>query len=82
MHHSLWYKSYNSFFFTSSRSRGPGGGMDPGENKMFYGMMTGVTIAAIIGLYSGSYKEITWREFLNQYLNRNVVSVCPVIVHM
>ena len=36
--------------------------------------MTGITIMGIYAMFGGQYKEITWRDFLTNYLNRGVVS--------
>jgi AFG3 family protein len=42
-------------------------------------MLAGVGLIGFIALYQGQYKEITWKEFLTNFLNRSVVEKLEVV---
>lgn len=67
----------NPFSFKFGDKGSPGGG-DPNTNLYFYLFASGVAILGFIGLQQGQYKEITWREFINNYLNRGSVEKLEV----
>ncbi|XP_074645083.1 mitochondrial inner membrane m-AAA protease component AFG3L2-like [Tubulanus polymorphus] len=71
-----------SFSFGSSSSRSGsrifGDPSDP-SNKVMIGVITGIGVVSFIAIYNSQFKEITWKEFLSNYLNRNVVDKLEVV---
>lgn len=64
-----------TFKFGSGKSDG-----DPSQNKQLMYLIGGVVAVILIGaFYDAGYTEITWKDFLNNYLNRGVVSKLEVI---
>ena len=57
------------------------GAFDPNDpnNRLFYGVVTGFALMGLFMLYSGNYKEVTWKEFVTNYLTRNLVSQSVVL---
>lgn len=55
------------------RSRSIGDPNDP-TNRIFFGVLTGVTVVGLLALYQGNQREITWKDFTTNYLSRGVVS--------
>ena len=47
---------------------------DPNTKYFYYGFAASVALAALFILYQGAYQEVTWKEFVANYLNKNVVS--------
>jgi len=39
-------------------------------------VLTGVTVIGLLAFYQGQYREITWKDFVANYLSRGVVSCC------
>jgi len=39
-------------------------------------VLTGVTVIGLLAFYQGQYREITWKDFVTNYLSRGVVSCC------
>ena len=37
-------------------------------------VLTGVTVIGLLAFYQGQYREITWKDFVANYLSRGVVS--------
>lgn len=60
-------------------SRGPF--LDPNDpnSKVLLGILTGIGLVGLVGLYQTQYREITWKEFLSLYLTRNIVEKLEVI---
>ncbi|CAD5119933.1 DgyrCDS8512 [Dimorphilus gyrociliatus] len=69
----------NNPFSFKFGEKGSSGGGDPNTNLYFYLFASGVAILGFVGLHQGQYKEITWREFINNYLNRGSVEKLEVI---
>lgn len=42
---------------------------------MLIGLIAGVGIVGLIGLYQTQYREITYKDFVNNYLARGTVSI-------
>jgi len=38
-------------------------------------VVTGVTVIGLLAFYQGQYREITWKDFVVNYLSRGVVSL-------
>ena len=74
----LGYKQFYYCTLYSCRNRG----FDPNDpdNRMLYGVLTGIAVVGFFVLYSESYQEVTWKEFINNYLNHNMVSAVQAIV--
>lgn len=72
----ICFLSFNcEFHFVHFRgSRGPF--LDPNDpnSKVLLGILTGIGLVGLVGLYQTQYREITWKEFLSLYLTRNIVS--------
>lgn len=72
----ICFLSFNcEFHFAHFRgSRGPF--LDPNDpnSKVLLGILTGIGLVGLVGLYQTQYREITWKEFLSLYLTRNIVS--------
>lgn len=72
----ICFLSFNcEFHFAHFRgSRGPF--LDPNDpnSKVLLGILTGIGLVSLVGLYQTQYREITWKEFLSLYLTRNIVS--------
>lgn len=49
------------------------------QSKPFYFFMAGIAAVFVISMFNERYKEITWREFLNDYLNKGSVDKLEVI---
>jgi len=45
-------------------------------------VLTGVTVIGLLAFYQGQYREITWKDFVANYLSRGVVSLCCVIIEV
>ncbi|XP_014782785.1 AFG3-like protein 2 isoform X2 [Octopus bimaculoides] len=67
-----------SFSFSKS-NRGPF--MDPNDpnSRILLGVLTGVGLVSLVGLYQTQYREITWKEFLSNYLTRQTVEKLEVV---
>jgi len=63
----------NNVQFIGCRSRSVGDPNDP-NNRMFFMVLTGVTVIGLLAFYQGQYREITWKDFVTNYLTRGVVS--------
>ncbi|XP_025424252.1 AFG3-like protein 2 [Sipha flava] len=49
------------------------------EKWLLYGVAGVLGLISIIGYYNMTYKEITWKDFVNNYLNRHVVDKLEVV---
>ncbi|CAH1780509.1 unnamed protein product [Owenia fusiformis] len=67
-------------FFNFKPGTGGGGigGQDP-NSKMILGVVIGIGLVAFAGMYNTSYREITWKEFINNYVNKGVVERLEVV---
>ena len=67
------YVSDNNFelFF---RGRIPFGDPNDPNSKLMIGLFVGVVLVGLMGRYQSSFKEITWKEFVSNYLARGIVS--------
>lgn len=61
------------FIYFGYRSRQIGDPNDP-TNRVFFGVLTGVTVLGLLALYQGNQREITWKDFASNYLSKGVVS--------
>ncbi|XP_064612008.1 AFG3-like protein 2 [Liolophura sinensis] len=54
---------------------------DPGDpnSKLLIGVLTGIGIVGLIGLYQTQYREITWKEFVSNYLTKGIVDKLEVV---
>ena len=75
LYHNYIENIYIHIIFIHYRSRSNFGDPNDPNNRLFYGIVTGVAVIGLLSLYQGQYKEITWREFVNNYLNKGVVSM-------
>lgn len=69
-------------FSKSSPGGGSGRGGYEGQDKekwMMFGAFGIVTLLASIAYFELRYREISWRDFVNQYLNKGVVEKLEVI---
>lgn len=74
---------WNIDMFSKSAPGGGGGrggyeGQDR-EKWMMFGAFGVVTLLASIAYFELRYKEISWRDFVNQYLNKGIVDKLEVI---
>ncbi|CAH2054809.1 unnamed protein product, partial [Iphiclides podalirius] len=71
----------NMFSGSSGSGRGGRGGFDnPDREKwMMFGAMGIVTLFASIAYFELRYREISWRDFVNMYLNKGAVEKLEVI---
>eukprot|EP00088_Acartia_fossae_P015416 TRINITY_DN1843_c0_g2_i2.p1 TRINITY_DN1843_c0_g2~~TRINITY_DN1843_c0_g2_i2.p1 ORF type:complete len:798 (-),score=252.74 TRINITY_DN1843_c0_g2_i2:199-2592(-) len=79
----------SDFFKLGSQSGGGGGGgggkgfsQDPKDQKT--ATMIGLGVVGVLGLIAMNqmkYREISWKEFVNQHLNRGTVTSLEVINH-
>lgn len=71
------------FEFPKSGSGGSGGQGNQGGNNNENAIKLAAGIAAVLGLYiinnQASYREISWKEFTNNYLGRNKVEKLTVV---
>lgn len=77
-------------FSPSSQSKG-GGGSNQGQGRpiggegsdkdkmMVFGAISGIAIVAALAFYEMGYKEIAWKEFVNNYLTRGIVDRLEVV---
>lgn len=75
---------WNINMFSSSSGSGRGGGRGGYDNQdrekwMMFGAMGVVTLLASIAYFELRYREISWRDFVNMYLNKGVVEKLEVI---
>ncbi|KPJ03500.1 PREDICTED: AFG3-like protein 2 [Papilio xuthus] len=75
---------WNINMFSSSSGSGRGGGRGGFDNQdrekwMMFGAMGVVTLLASIAYFELRYREISWRDFVNLYLNKGVVEKLEVI---
>lgn len=66
---------YLKFSLYFSRGRSPFGDPSDPNTKMLIGLIAGVGIVGLIGLYQTQYREITYKDFVNNYLARGTVSI-------
>lgn len=68
-------------FSFSFGKTGRGPFLDPNDpnSKVLLGILTGIGLVGLVGLYQTQYREITWKEFLSLYLMRNNVEKLEVI---
>ncbi|XP_023936184.1 AFG3-like protein 2 [Bicyclus anynana] len=72
----------NMFANTPGGGRGTGRGGYEGQDKekwMMFGAMGVVTLIASIAYFELRYREISWRDFVNLYLNKGAVEKLEVI---
>ncbi|XP_050541480.1 AFG3-like protein 2 [Daktulosphaira vitifoliae] len=62
-------------------SQGSGGSSGDSERDkwILYGVAGTITLISLYAFYNMSYKEITWKDFVNNYLNRHVVDKLEVV---
>ncbi|KPJ10714.1 AFG3-like protein 2 [Papilio machaon] len=75
---------WNINMFSSSSGSGRGGGRGGFDNQdrekwMMFGALGVVTLLASIAYFELRYREISWRDFVNMYLNKGVVEKLEVI---
>lgn len=72
----------NMFSGSSGGGRGPGRGGYEGQDRekwMMFGAMGVVTLLTTIAYFELRYREISWRDFVNLYLNKGLVEKLEVI---
>lgn len=75
----------NPFDFTNKSSSGGGGGSSDGTGKhpfqqpSFYLFLSGAALMMAYSYYVERYREISWRDFVNEYLNKGMVERLEVI---
>ncbi|XP_045454705.1 AFG3-like protein 2 [Melitaea cinxia] len=72
----------NMFSGGSGGGRGPGRGGYEGQDRekwMMFGAMGVVTLLTTIAYFELRYREISWRDFVNLYLNKGLVEKLEVI---
>lgn len=54
---------------------------DPNDpnTKVLIGLITGVGIVGLLGIYQNQYREITYKDFINSYLARGIVDKLEVV---
>ncbi|PVD21354.1 hypothetical protein C0Q70_19527 [Pomacea canaliculata] len=67
------------FNFTFGKGRSPFGDPSDPNTKMLIGLIAGVGIVGLIGLYQTQYREITYKDFVNNYLARGTVERLEVV---
>ncbi|KAK7493795.1 hypothetical protein BaRGS_00014936 [Batillaria attramentaria] len=67
------------FNFNFGKGRSPFGDPNDPNTKMLIGLITGVGIVGLIGLYQTQYKEITYKDFVQAYLSRGNVERLEVV---
>ncbi|XP_068619540.1 mitochondrial inner membrane m-AAA protease component AFG3L2 [Battus philenor] len=75
---------WNINMFSGSSGSGKGGGRGGFDNQdrekwMMFGAMGVVTLLASIAYFELRYREISWRDFVNLYLNKGAVEKLEVI---
>ncbi|PSN49682.1 hypothetical protein C0J52_05318 [Blattella germanica] len=75
--------SFGMFGSQSSRSGGPGGKAfgEGGEREKWFivGMVATVALLGTVAYYEMGYKEIAWKEFVNNYLAKGIVEKLEVV---
>lgn len=66
------------FSFNLAKSRQIGDPNDP-TNRIFFGVLTGVTVLGLLALYQGNQREITWKDFASNYLSKGVIEKLEVV---
>ncbi|XP_075228639.1 AFG3 like matrix AAA peptidase subunit 2 [Lycorma delicatula] len=73
-------------FGSSGGSRGSGGGAKPlsssdGEKEkwLIFGLLGAVAVVATLAFFEMGYKEIAWKEFVNNYLSKGIVEKLEVV---
>ena len=61
----------NEPFFTQFKSKA--------QQKNFFYFAAGVALITAVSLYYDRFKEITWRDFVNEYLNKGLVDRLEVV---
>lgn len=67
------------FTFSFGKGKGPFGDPNDPNTKMLIGLLTGVGIVGLIGLYQTQYREITYKDFVQNYLARGNVERLEVV---
>ncbi|KAK7114430.1 mitochondrial inner membrane m-AAA protease component AFG3L2-like [Littorina saxatilis] len=67
------------FNFSMGKGRNPFSDPNDPNTKVLIGLITGVGLVGLIGLYQNQYREITYKDFLNSYLSRGVVEKLEVV---
>ncbi|XP_058832271.1 AFG3-like protein 2 [Topomyia yanbarensis] len=83
---------WNLGMFGPQSSKGKGGGSSGGgtgrpiggdgsdkEKMMVFGALAGVALISAIAYFEMGYKEIAWKEFVNNYLARGIVEKLEVV---
>lgn len=68
-----------SFSLGGGKGRNPLGDPNDPNQRVFFGVVTGVAVLGLLALYQGQYREITWKDFLSSYLNRGMVDKLEVV---
>ncbi|PAA85910.1 hypothetical protein BOX15_Mlig007091g1, partial [Macrostomum lignano] len=78
-------EQWSKFFSSGSAGGGSGGGGGGGDGSdLLRSAMMLVGAAGLVGLvyalnYAGQFKEITWKEFVNDYLSKGLVGQLEVV---
>lgn len=63
----------------TQRTSGSSSGDPEKEKWILYSVAGAIGLVSLLAFYNMSYKEITWKDFVNNYLNRHVVEKLEVV---
>ncbi|KAL8613891.1 AFG3-like protein 2 [Nucella lapillus] len=67
------------FSFTIGKGKNPFTDPNDPNAKVLIGLIAGVGIVGLLGLYQNQYREITYKDFINGYLARGIVDKLEVV---
>lgn len=72
-------KNMDPFNFGMGKGKNPFS--DPGDpnTKLLIGLVAGVSIVGLLGLYQSQYREITYKDFINSFLSKQIVEKLEVV---
>lgn len=69
-----------SFSFSGLKGGGGGKSFNDGDKKwIYFGVGAGICAILTVMASSSSHREITWRDFVNSYLNKGIVEKLEVV---
>lgn len=81
-HLKIFFSLHAALCLLSCRGKGSfggGGGNEEQQRMMYIAMVTGLGFLSLLALYEMGHKEITWKEFVVNYLAKGIVS--SVFIH-
>ncbi|XP_076469956.1 mitochondrial inner membrane m-AAA protease component AFG3L2-like [Babylonia areolata] len=67
------------FSFAMGKGKNPFTDPNDPNTKVLIGLITGVGLVGLLGLYQNQYREITFKDFVNGYLTRGIVDKLEVV---